>query len=132
MGSRWWHAAQVQDPRVLFWHRKHTFQLSSFLCHAERLKSADPGQRKGERAREERCLEHNHNNNNNSNSNRNSNSNSNSNSNNNNNNSNSNSNSNSNNNNNNTNTNTNSNSNNNNNSNCFGAKKPRFRKARWR
>ena len=57
MGSRWWHAAQVQDPRVLFWHRKHTFQLSSFLCHAERLKSADPGQRKGERAREERCLE---------------------------------------------------------------------------
>ena len=27
-------------------------------------KSADPGQRKGERAREERCLEHNNNNNN--------------------------------------------------------------------
>ena len=38
MGSRWWHAAQVQDPRVLFWHCKHTFRLSSFLCQAERLK----------------------------------------------------------------------------------------------
>ena len=38
MESRWWHAAQVQDPRVLLWHCKHTFRVSSFLCQAERLK----------------------------------------------------------------------------------------------
>ena len=38
MGSHWWHTAHVQDPRVLFRHCKHTFRLSFFLCHAERLK----------------------------------------------------------------------------------------------